>query len=80
MSAPAHDDLCPCSRFRTQPAFCTCGAVDPDGRGTVSGMKAKEMRIGQRMSERRMTTDLDWIHGLRPETEAAHMSGLFHIN
>lgn len=26
MAAIKHDDLCPCTRFRAQPEFCTCGA------------------------------------------------------
>lgn len=23
-----HDDFCPCARFRAQPEFCRCGAVE----------------------------------------------------
>lgn len=23
-----HDDMCPCTRFRAQDEFCTCGAVE----------------------------------------------------
>jgi len=23
-----HDDFCPCTRFRAQPEFCRCGAVE----------------------------------------------------
>lgn len=23
-----HDDLCPCTRFRAQPEFCRCGAIE----------------------------------------------------
>lgn len=25
-----HDDLCPCTRFRAQPEFCTCNAIAYD--------------------------------------------------
>lgn len=23
-----HDDFCPCTRFRAQPEFCRCGAIE----------------------------------------------------
>lgn len=23
-----HDDFCPCARFRAQPEFCRCGAIE----------------------------------------------------
>lgn len=23
-----HDDFCPCTRFRAQPEFCQCGAIE----------------------------------------------------
>lgn len=26
MKPVKHDDMCPCTRFRAQPEFCTCGA------------------------------------------------------
>lgn len=28
MKSNKHDDMCPCTRFRSQDEFCTCGAVE----------------------------------------------------
>jgi predicted ATPase with chaperone activity len=28
MDAVKHDDFCPCTRFRAQPEFCRCGAIE----------------------------------------------------
>ena len=28
MKPNKHDDMCPCTRFRAQDEFCTCGAVE----------------------------------------------------
>lgn len=30
MKLSKHDDMCPCTRFRAQPEFCTCGAIERD--------------------------------------------------
>ncbi|MBB6299963.1 hypothetical protein [Rhizobium leucaenae] len=41
-----HDDLCPCTRFYTQPYFCTCGAASCE-TDLNAGMK----RFGDRLRD-----------------------------
>lgn len=42
----AHDDLCPCNRYRAQDEFCTCGAV---GRAAIVEEVSKA--FGDRLRE-----------------------------
>lgn len=41
-----HDDMCPCTRFRAQDEFCTCGAV---AREEI--VKDTSRRFGERLHE-----------------------------
>lgn len=53
-----HDDICPCTRFRAQNEFCTCGAVARDEivRGTSRrfGERLREI-VGKPMPRKRAT-------------------------
>ncbi|WP_159953146.1 DUF551 domain-containing protein [Rhizobium sp. 18065] len=46
MKQNKHDDMCPCTRFRAQDEFCTCGAVARD-----EIVKDTSRRFGERLRE-----------------------------
>lgn len=46
MKPNKHDDMCPCTRFRAQPEFCQCGAVERD-----EIVKDTSRRFGERLRE-----------------------------
>lgn len=46
MKPNKHDDMCPCTRFRAQDEFCTCGAVARD-----EIVKETSRRFGERLRE-----------------------------
>ena len=46
MTKIKHDDFCPCTRFKAQPEFCTCGGIE-----YAEAQEASIKRFGERLRE-----------------------------